>query len=74
MIRIEDGERLCATYLGAEISGTVLSSRVKYGGELQYTVQLDQPVQFRWRTEPTGVVLIKESDVTSMIIKLAEVV
>ena len=74
MIRIEDGEKLEASYFGRQISGTVLSSRVKYGGELQYTVQLDQPVQFRWRTEPTSVVLIKESDVTSMTIQLAEVV
>ena len=74
MIRIEDGEKLEASYLGVPVSGTVQSSRVKYGGDLQYTVLLDEPVQFRWRSDLTSVVLVDGKDVTSMTIKLAEVV
>jgi hypothetical protein len=74
MIRIEDGEKLEGSYLGVPVSGTVQSSRVKYGGDLQYTVLLDEPVQFRWRSDLTSVVLIDGKDVTSMTIKLAEVV
>lgn len=74
MIRIEDGEKLEGNYLGVPVSGTVQSSRVKYGGDLQYTVLLDEPVQFRWRSDLTSVVLIDGKDVTAMTIKLAEVV
>jgi hypothetical protein len=74
MIRIEDGEKLEGSYLGVPVSGTVQSSRVKYGGDLQYTVLLDEPVQFRWRSDLTSVVLVDGKDVTSMTIKLAEVV
>ena len=42
--RIEDGGRISAIKWGRNILGTVESSRVKYGGELQYYVRLDQPV------------------------------
>ena len=55
---IKDGEQIKANYLGEQVSGTVESSRVKYGGKVQYTVILDTPVQFRWRPEPTDRVLI----------------
>lgn len=55
---IKDGEQITANYLGEQVTGTVESSRVKYGGKVQYTVNLDQPVQFRWRSEPTTRVLI----------------
>lgn len=59
---IKDGEFIKARYLGQEVSGTVESSRVKYGGEVQYTVTLDTPVQFPWRREPSCRVLINESE------------
>lgn len=56
---ILDGSRIKAKYLGDTIvEGTVVDSRVKYGGEVQYTVKLDKPVQFRWRSEPSDTVLI----------------
>ncbi len=55
---IKDGEQIKANYLGEQVQGTVESSRVKYGGKVQYTVILDKPVQFRWRSEPTDRVLI----------------
>ena len=59
---IKDGEQITANYLGTEVSGTVVDSRVKYGGKVQYTVDLDQPVQLRWRTEPTTRVLIDSDE------------
>lgn len=59
---IKDGERVLANYLGTRVSGTVVESRVKYGGSVQYTVDLDKPVKFRWRSEPTVRVLIAEQE------------
>ena len=59
---IKDGEQVTANYMGQTITGTVESSRVKYGGEVQYTVNLDSPVQLRWRTEPTARALINQKE------------
>lgn len=42
--RIEDGGRISAVWHGRAITGVVESSRVKYGGTLQYSVKLDNPV------------------------------
>lgn len=60
---IKDGERINANYLGQSVSGVVESSRVKYGGKVQYTVNLDKPVQFLWRSEPKTRVLIDEDEI-----------
>ena len=59
----KDGSTIKANYLGDEVVGIVLDSRVKYGGSVQYRVQLDEPVTFRWRSEPTDIVLIDDSEV-----------
>jgi hypothetical protein len=55
---ILDGQRIAANYLGQKVRGTVESSRVKYGGKVCYTLNLDQPTQFPWRSEPSTQVLI----------------
>jgi hypothetical protein len=57
-----DGQKVKAKYLGETVTGVVVDSRVKYGGKVQYTVELDSPVQFRWRTEPTDRVLIDNDE------------
>ena len=57
----KDGLTVKADYLGHEIAGLVLSSRVKYGGSVQYPVQLDEPLFLRWRDEPTDNLLIDDS-------------
>lgn len=59
---VKDGEHINARYLGQPVSGTVIESRVKYGGSVQYTVVLDQPVQLRWRSEPTDRLLIDHNE------------
>jgi len=42
----------------------VLNSRVKYGGQVQYQVKLDEPVYFTWSGgEPRDIVLVDENDV-----------
>lgn len=57
-----DGQKIKAKYLGETVTGMVVDSRVKYGGKVQYTVELDQPVLFRWRSEPTSRVLIDNDE------------
>ena len=59
----KEGEKITATYQGQRVSGTVESSRVKYGGKVQHLVLLEKPVQLRWRTEPTDRLLIDEDEV-----------
>jgi hypothetical protein len=57
-----DGQKIKAKYLGETVTGVVVDSRVKYGGKVQYTVELDSPVQFRWRSEPTDRVLVDRDE------------
>jgi hypothetical protein len=64
---VRDGERITANYLGYEVTGVVQNSRVKYGGKIQYTVELDKPVQFRWRTEPTTTVLVDSDELVETV-------
>ena len=64
---IKDGNTIVANYLGATVQGTVVDSRVKYGGRVQYTVDLDKPVQFRWRSEPSTRVLIDDDEIIKEI-------
>ena len=66
MAWILDGEKVKGKYLGVTVSGTVESSRVKYGGNVQYTVVLDEPKQFPWRTDLTEVVLIDSDELTEV--------
>ncbi len=63
MAWIKDGEQVIANYMGVVVSGSVESSRVKYGGRVQYTVNLDKPVQFPWRAEPSTRVLINAEEI-----------
>lgn len=40
-----EGQHVAGVYLNAyTVSGEVTESRVKYGGKVQHTVKLDQPV------------------------------
>jgi hypothetical protein len=59
-----EGLRVHGNYMGEyACSGRVESSRVKYGGGVQHTVTLDEPLQFRWRSEPTVRVLLDHEHV-----------
>ena len=41
----KEGQRVAGVYLGAyTVSGLVTESRVRYGGSVQHTVKLDEPV------------------------------
>jgi hypothetical protein len=60
----KDGNTIKAVYLDRPITGVVLNSRVKYGGQVQYQVKLDEPVYLPWSAgEPRDIVLVDENDV-----------
>jgi len=60
---VKDGKHIIAMYMGERVTGIVESSRVKYGGDVQYTVNLDKPVYFRWRTESVTRLLIDSNEI-----------
>lgn len=59
---ILDGQTITANYMGNTVRGVVESSRVKYGGKVQYTVNLDEPVYLPWRSEPKTRVLVDNDE------------
>jgi hypothetical protein len=59
-----EGSVIVAKYLGeVSIKGLVVESRVKYGGKVQHTVDLETPVILKWRTEPVTRVLIGDEEI-----------
>jgi len=54
-------------YMGEyPVKGRVELSRVKYGGKVQHTVVLEEPISLRWRSEPVCRVLLEHECVTSV--------
>jgi hypothetical protein len=61
---IKDGVRVRARYLGSQpVQGLIVESRVRYGGKVCYTVILDQPTQFPWRSDPATRVIVDQSEI-----------
>lgn len=58
-----EGQRVMGDYYGTPVIGTVVDSRVKYGGKVQHTVELEQAVNLRWRQEPVTRVLLDNDEV-----------
>ena len=57
----KEGQRVVGTYLDHwTVSGLVTESRVRYGGTVQHTVQLDQPVTVFGRR--AKVLLLNDTD------------
>lgn len=57
----KEGQRVAGVYLNAyTVSGVVTESRVRYGGTVQHTVQLDQPVTVFGRV--ADVLLLDDGD------------
>ena len=58
------GERITAVKHGKLVEGVVTDWRSKYGGSVQYTVQLDTPVCYSWRpAEKVYTILVNCSEV-----------
>ena len=64
-----EGKTVVAKYHGVTCTGVVESSRVKYGGKVQHTVNLDEAITLRWRSEPVTRVLIDEDQVIGEYVK-----
>lgn len=57
----KEGQQVAGMYLNAyAVSGTVVESRVRYGGTVQHTVQLDKPVTVFGRV--AEVLLLDDND------------
>ncbi len=69
----KEGQRVAGVYLGAyAVSGVVTESRVRYGGTVQHTVKLDQPMQVFGRS--AEVLLLDNNDLfNSPTVDLASV-
>jgi hypothetical protein len=59
---IRDGERVEGRYFAVPFRGRVVESRVKYGGSVEYTVDLDEPITLPWRDEPRHRVLVSAAE------------
>jgi hypothetical protein len=58
------GDKLTANKHGTTVVGTVIDWRMKFGGDIQYSVLLDTPVQYRWRpNEVITTMLVKGNEV-----------
>lgn len=65
---IREGQKVRAAYLSEYIiTGTVLESRVKYGGEVAHTLLLDKPLELRWRSEPRDRAIVSECDIQEVL-------
>jgi hypothetical protein len=53
-------------YMGATGTGKVVDARVKYGGSVQYTVELVNGITLPWRSEPVYRVLVDNTDLLSV--------
>ena len=68
----KEGQTVLAKYHGQSVVGVIESSRVKYGGKVQHTVNLEQAITLRWRSEPVTRVLIDEDEVVGVFVSHKE--
>lgn len=62
--RLENGSQITFTSISGELkTGVVTGSRVKYGGELIYYVDLDEPVKYRWRVKPITRYIVSHKEI-----------
>lgn len=62
------GLRVEGAYMGDfPCVGVVESSRLKYGGGVQHTVVLDEPISMPWRKEPTDRILLDNKHVSRVL-------
>jgi len=63
-----EGMHVEGKYMGEfPVHGKVVSSRVKYGGEVVHTVILSKPIVMKWRAEPAERVLLEHKFVSRVM-------
>jgi hypothetical protein len=60
---VREGQRIMFRYYDTACTGVVTMSRVKYGGAVQHTVELDMPIKLPWRTTEHTRVLADEENI-----------
>lgn len=61
----KEGETIRARYFDQLVQGRVIASRVKYGGQVQHSVELDRAINLPWREKPFTRVLIDEDEIVA---------
>jgi hypothetical protein len=59
---IPDNTRVIGLFKDEAIIGKVESSRV-YGKRIIYTVNLDNPITLRWRTDPVYTIMLGKDEI-----------
>jgi len=59
---IADNTRVIGLFKNEAITGKVESSRM-YGKRIIYTVNLDNPITLRWRTDPVYTILLGNHEI-----------
>jgi hypothetical protein len=65
---ILDGEKVSGSYYGSPYTGTITDSRVKYGGKVQYTVELDSAIQVMGSTEERWRILVDREELLEGVV------
>ena len=63
---ILEGQKVTGKYFGIPFTGTVEESRVKYGGRVSHTINLDSPIQMPWRTELTTRIISNDEELENV--------
>lgn len=64
-----EGQVLQARYLGVQVKGLVVESRVKYGGRVQHKLAVLEPYVFLGETREGGVALVEEEQVEQVLVE-----
>lgn len=62
MTWILDDQKVSGKYFDISFTGIVEESRVKYGGKVCHTINLDSPIQLPWRTEATTRIICDDEE------------
>ena len=60
---IKEGLPVTGNYMGVKIEGIVVESRVKYGGKVCHTVELNAPIQLPWNTTARTRVIVDDEQI-----------
>ncbi len=63
----KSGIRISGNYYGIKYNGIIESTRVKYGGDVQYRVELDSPINL-YGEERTVLLIDKEENLGEYIL------
>lgn len=66
------GSVVQAVYCSKLAQGTVVDSRVKYGGKIQYTLSLHHPLEFAWSGSDKqygAIILVENTDIVEIVSK-----